>query len=123
MAESSPTGEKTLWEKEKLLVSSNFSFFHSVFKRPVLQTRKNQGLFGKGLKVICEDNIKIPPYPFTTIPSFKSLNPFLNKPTCLLYKSFENMLGKGQIAGNEQFLLFPKCFLPICRTPSQFYQI
>ena len=50
MAESSPTGEKTLWEKEKLLVSSNFSFFHSVFKRPVLQTRKNQGLFGKGLR-------------------------------------------------------------------------
>ena len=32
---------KTLWEKEKLLVTSNFSFSHSVFKRPVLQTRKN----------------------------------------------------------------------------------
>ena len=43
--------EKTLWEKEKLLVTSNFSFSHSVFKRLVLQTHKNQGLFGKGLKV------------------------------------------------------------------------
>ena len=41
---------KTLWEKEKLLVMSNFSFSLSVFKRLVLQTRKNQGLFGKGLK-------------------------------------------------------------------------
>ena len=41
---------KTLREKEKLLVTSNFSFSHSVFKRLVLQTRKNQGLFGKGLK-------------------------------------------------------------------------
>ena len=51
MAESSPNGEKTLWEKEKLLVTSNFSFSHSVFKRPILQTRKNQGLFGKGLMV------------------------------------------------------------------------
>ena len=49
MAESSPSGQKTLWEKEKLLVTSNFSFSHSVFKRLVLQTRKNQGLFGKGL--------------------------------------------------------------------------
>ena len=49
MAESSPKGWKTLWEKEKLLVTSNFSFFHSVFKRLVLQTGKNQGLFGKGL--------------------------------------------------------------------------
>ena len=29
---------------------SNFSFSNSVFKRHVLQTRENQGLFGKGLK-------------------------------------------------------------------------
>ena len=37
-------------EKEKLLVTSNFSFSRSVFKRLVLQTHKNQGLFGKGLR-------------------------------------------------------------------------
>ena len=52
MAESSPNGQKTLGGgggggKEKLLVTSNFSFPHIVFKRLVLQTRKNQGLFGK----------------------------------------------------------------------------
>ena len=28
---------------------SNFSFYHSVFKKLVLQRRKNQGLFGKEL--------------------------------------------------------------------------
>ena len=33
MAEKSPKRLKTLWEKEKLLVTSNFSFSHSVFKR------------------------------------------------------------------------------------------
>ena len=49
MAESSLNGKKPLWEKEKLLVTSNFSFSHSVLKGIVLQTRKNQGLFGKGL--------------------------------------------------------------------------
>ena len=49
MAESYPNGKKTLWEKEKLLVTSNFSFSHSIFKRLKLQTRKNQGLFGKRL--------------------------------------------------------------------------
>ena len=49
IAESSPNGYKTLREKEKLLVSSNFSFPHRVFKRLVLQTHKNQGLFGKEL--------------------------------------------------------------------------
>ena len=26
--------------------------------------------------------------------------------------SFENTVGKGEIAGNKQFLLFPSCFLP-----------
>ena len=41
---------ETLREKEKLLVTSNFSFSHSVFITLVLQTRKNQGLFGKRLK-------------------------------------------------------------------------
>ena len=38
-----------LLEKEKLLVTSNFSISYSVFKRLVQQTYKNQGLFGKGL--------------------------------------------------------------------------
>ena len=45
-----------------------------------------------------------------------AINPFPNKPwflTCLQYKSFENTVGKGEIARNEQFLLFPLCFLPI----------
>ena len=27
-------------------------------------------------------------------------------------KGFENILGKGEIAGNQHFLLFPQCFLP-----------
>ena len=32
---------------------------------------------------------------------------------CVQYKSFENTLGKGEIAHNEQFLLFPQCFLTL----------
>ena len=64
MAESSPKGHKTLWEKEKLLVTSNFSFSHSVFKKFVLQTHKDQGLFGKGLnfsfQMTLSDNISPP---------------------------------------------------------------
>ena len=50
MTKSFQKGYKTLWEKEKLLVTSNFSFSHSVFKRHILYTRKNQDLFGKGLR-------------------------------------------------------------------------
>ena len=48
MAESSQISRKhcgkTLWEKEKLLVTSNFSFSHIVFKRPVIKGTYKQGL-------------------------------------------------------------------------------
>ena len=51
MVESYLNRQKTLWEKEKLLVTNNFFFSQGVFKRLELQTRKNQGLFGKGLNL------------------------------------------------------------------------
>ena len=47
--------------------------------------------------------------------------PFPNKP--LQYKSFENTVGKGEIARNEQFLPFPQRFLPIQRTSYHFRRI
>ena len=43
--------------------------------------------------------------------------------TCLQYKSFKKTWGKGEIARNEQFLLFPQCFLPVWRTFFLFHQI
>ena len=36
--------------KEEIVHYENFSFTHSVFIRLLLQTRKNLGLFGKGLR-------------------------------------------------------------------------
>ena len=38
-----------MWVKEKLLVTSNFSFSHSVFKRHVSQGRQKVSLCGNGL--------------------------------------------------------------------------
>ena len=35
--------------------------------------------------------------------------------TCLQYKSSEITVGKGEIAHNKQFLLFPQPFLPYWR--------
>ena len=42
-------------------------------------------------------------------------NPFPDQPwfLCVHSTSFENTVGKGEIAHYEQFLLFPQCFLPI----------
>ena len=56
MEESSSNRYKTLWEKEKLLVTSNFSFSHNVFKRLILQACKNQGLFGQGLSILLPEH-------------------------------------------------------------------
>ena len=39
----------------KLLITINFSFSHSEIKRPVLQTHKNQSLFGKVLTLHSTD--------------------------------------------------------------------
>ena len=53
------------------------------------------------------------------------LNHFLKQAlvfTCLQYKSFENTVGKEEIAPNEQFLLFSQCFLTIWRTFCYFHQ-
>ena len=47
-----------------------------------------------------------------------SLNPFPNNPSFLHVCSTslkKNTVGKEEIARNEPFLLFPQCFLPICR--------
>ena len=38
--------------KGKLLITSNFSFSYSVFKRLLLQTCKKKGLYGKGLRSV-----------------------------------------------------------------------
>ena len=44
-----------------------------------------------------------------------SINSLLHNPdfsTTLKYRAFENIVGKGENAGNQHFLLFPQCFLP-----------
>ena len=54
-----------------------------------------------------------------------NFNPFPNKPLFLLLcsASLLKTLRGGEIARNEQFLLFPQCFLPIWRTLYHFHQI
>ena len=42
---------------------------------------------------------------------------------CLQYRPFENTVGKGEIARNEQFLLFPQCFISFWRTFCQCKQV
>ena len=88
-------------KKEKLLVMSNFSNSRSVFKRLPLQTCENKGLFGKGLILYFIDT-------------------HFNASAT---DSFGNIVGKGEIARNKQFLLFPQCFLHNQKPVSPFVNI
>ena len=62
--------KKTLWEKEKMLFTSNFSFAHNVFKSCLMLICQNEYQWSKGL----------------------------NDDFCPERK--ENIIGKGENAGN-----------------------
>ena len=54
------------------------------------------------------------------------VKPFPNKPWFLRVCGTglsKNTVGKGEIARNEQFLLFPQRFIPFCTTFHNFHQI
>ena len=107
MKGSYPNSQKTLWEKEKLLVTSNFSFSHSVFKRLVSQGSQKVSLCGIGLilltngknlhgsklKAFTNDKINV---------NVTDLKFVLGKVKCIVRKS-DN-------AGNRYLLLFSLCF-------------
>ena len=81
---------KTLWEKEKLLVISNFSFSPSFFN------------------------------PFGELSAIFIFTPKILILTHQQQTVFENIVGKGEVTHNEQFLLFPRSFLLNQITVSQF---
>ena len=48
-------GWKTSWEKEKLLVTNNFSFSHDIFHSYISLVRQNVAFSGNGLKELVQD--------------------------------------------------------------------
>ena len=73
---------KTLWQKQKLIVLSNFSICHNVCKNCMLP-------------LLCVN-------PFPHIDAFWRL---------CSRQLFKNKVTKEEIAENEQFFLLPQCFL------------
>ena len=58
MAESSPNGYKILWEKEKLLVTSNFSLSHFFFQETFTTDTLKPGLVWEMVKIILLLNLE-----------------------------------------------------------------
>ena len=80
-------------KKVKLLKMSNFTFFHNVFYATCI---------------------------------LRLFNHFPNKPLFLRVRRIgllKTPREKGEIARDEQFLLFPQCFLPFRKTFQHFHQI
>ena len=75
---------KIFWEKEKLLVTRNFSFSHNVFHSYISLVHQNVALGGNGLNV--------------------------NNKLKFGLGRVENIVGKGENAGYQHFLLLLRCF-------------
>ena len=94
--------DENIVEKGENAVYQHFSFFPTFFFQKVFFSGSvKSGLCGKGmtgrkeLSVICYHTI-------------------------LKKKSIENIVGKGENAGNQHFHLFPQYFLPYQRNESEF---
>ena len=133
---------KQLWENEKLLVMSNFSFSHSVFKRLEVNTRACLGnslintysvwlILPLGAQLghhhanTTSSHTVVILFRFRSFSKRQILDPSKLKEIAddnlELYengrwfsKRLENTVGNGEIACYEQFLLFPQCFQKTC---------
>ena len=107
------------YEKRRNCSLRAISPIPSVFKRLVLETCKNQDLFGKGLtlniiQMYCNKQ-SLTHYQMTNFRLFQTericRRQFqIDENGRKLSKQVENTVGKGEIARHEQFLLFPQCF-------------
>ena len=71
-------------------------FVYKIHVNPIYTFPKRQNLDSSKLKEVADDNFKFD----------ENGNKFS--------KWVENAVGKGEIARNEQFLLFPQCFQKTC---------
>ena len=117
---------KTMWERKKLLITSNFSFSHSVFypfeelssvlikfeivvcNSLSLEESKTCRL-GEGLPITRQQILDSSKLKEFADDDFK-----FDKNGRKLSKWVENLVGKGEKARYKQFLLIPQCFQKAC---------
>ena len=112
--------------REKGKLTSNFSFSHDVFHSYISLAHQNAVLCGNGLKQSSNHEVNIKDGCFINqIPDDKILDRsklklsaednFEFDVNCRKFsKLVENIVGKGDFACYEQFLLFPQCFQKPC---------
>ena len=121
-------GRKPCGKRRNCSLQAISPFSHSVFKRLVWQTRKNQGLFGKGFIATFQllsavsfnlgwsGNGVLNSLPNNNFLDWTKLKAFADnklnagKIKNSVFERLENIAGKGGNAGYPHFLLFPQCF-------------
>ena len=103
------SGPKCLDDNPCLLFPRNLGSDYYLYRRRHHHHHYQSSSYWRaiGCNITCEGddllkNIRTILTLYHTIPTF---NDSENKP-------FENMMGKGENAGNQHFLLFPQCFIP-----------
>ena len=92
-----------------MLTTSIISFSDKLFKGVFFQARYSSGMRGKGLthyqtRILVSSNLK----------KFADDNFRFDESGRKLSKQVENTVGKGEIARDKQFLLFPQRFQKPC---------
>ena len=94
-------------EKEKLLVTSNFSFF------PVFSIcLENFLLFSSNLILSSANSFSLDQSKISLFGKGLSLYHIISTFNNSKEEAFENIVWTGENAGNQHFLLLPQCFLP-----------
>ena len=83
---------------------SNFSFSTVLSKETYLQTRKNQGLFGKGLITLALYQM------ITSLKAFEEVKFNVVRTRISLFDTVKSIVGKGENHGYQHLFLFLQCF-------------
>ena len=97
---------RKLLEKEKMLVTSIFTFSHNVFKKAPFSGLLKVVIVWERVNYLPNDKI----LDFTKLKAFADNKLNVAKIIICLFDKVENIVGKGENAGYQQFLLFPLCF-------------
>ena len=107
-----------MWEKEKLLVTSNFSFSRNVFKSCLLLMHQNEYLWSNGLNAPVVESLTKQGKIGNHSNADNKANG--NKMTISVFDRVVNSEGKGEHAGYQHFLLFLTMFSTLSETNFNF---
>ena len=92
---SYPNSKKTPWEKEKLLITSNFSFSHSVFQKACFPGVSKSVVVWELINSLPDDQV----LDWSNLKAFADDKLKVTEKLKFVLRRIENIIGKGENAG------------------------